>query len=432
MSASGSRGKKGRHTAAKAGSKKPVGGKKGFAALNPAKTVHEQQQFEKQVEARRDRFLYTDNYMDSFDNDNRGSSMVSSSGHGSFSDLRTAAENTAEELGLNIEKISGTCQRLEKDYYRLTSAPKAADVRPPGVLLEALFSIQNRWYSGDIHKTAVHKATDGGKKTISKEESLQEAYIYFCSQLKAMRQDLMVQHLSGTNIAVAVMEAHARVALECSDLNEFNQCQTQLKQMYDASTRRTDALEGVGGGENLTDNSCEFLAYRLLYFIYLRGNQQYRAGNTDLVYLLRELQPEEEKNPAVQHALKIRAALQQSNYIQFFRLYRETPNLGKCILGMMLDSVRLKFLQRAVRASGPTALVVADLLVDMAFEENEAGVKFLLNAGCAITIDSQDADSSELIVNALARGEMRVGSVLVEVDCRASDIAAELDADALL
>lgn len=82
--------------------------------------------------------------------------------------------------------------------------------------------------------------------------------------------------VSSVEFTVDVYEFHGRVALESYDLNEYNQCQTQLKQMY------TSGLQG---------SEMEFVAYRILYYVYLQGNQKYQQGNQDLAHLMATIPP---------------------------------------------------------------------------------------------------------------------------------------------
>ncbi|GIL50604.1 hypothetical protein Vafri_6733 [Volvox africanus] len=100
----------------------------------------------------------------------------------------------------------GTSEALEKEYLRLTSLPRASDVRPPAVLAVALKLVKAKWLRRPDYAAA-------------------------SEQLKSIRQDLTVQHVRDA-LTVDVYETHGRLALEANDLAEFRRCHGVLRQLY--------------------------------------------------------------------------------------------------------------------------------------------------------------------------------------------------------
>jgi hypothetical protein len=193
----------------------------------------------------------------------------------------------------SIGPVVGTCQRLEKNYFRLTSAPKPEEIRPQAVLEKTLVLLKSKWRE-------------------------QGNYQYICDQFKSLRQDLTVQHIKN-GFTIEVYELHARVALENTDLGEYNQCQTQLRALYSLD---------LGG------HPAEFLAYRILYFMFTQN----RTGLNDV---LADITPELKKEPALRHALAMRSAAASGNYHKFFKLYLEVPNMGAYLVDQFVTRERL-------------------------------------------------------------------------------------------
>uniref|UniRef100_A0A6B2L178 SAC3/GANP/THP3 conserved domain-containing protein n=1 Tax=Arcella intermedia TaxID=1963864 RepID=A0A6B2L178_9EUKA len=174
-------------------------------------------------------------------------------------------ESTWEDM-----TVVGTCQKLEKTYLRLTSAPDPSVVRPEPVLKQALEMVKDRW-----------------KKN--------EDWQWCCEQMKSIRQDLTVQQIKNT-FTVQVYEHHARLCLENNDIGEYNQCQSQLLSLYKMK---------IPGAR------MEFIAYRILYSLY--ENNPLNANR-----MLAELTTEMKKDPGVIHALMVRKAFAIRNYHAFF------------------------------------------------------------------------------------------------------------------
>ncbi|KAL0032249.1 hypothetical protein WJX79_000691 [Trebouxia sp. C0005] len=201
--------------------------------------------------------------------------------------------------------VQGTCSNLEKKYFRLTGPPDPSAVRPPHILKAALDRMVRIYRAGQCD---MHYAED---------------------QLKAMRQDVTVQHVRGA-LPVQIYEAHARACLEHGNGGDFNQCQAQLTVLYE---------EGSPGCLH------EFVAYRVLYQSILRSKE-----SASLLATLEQLSPQVCAHPAVAHALKVRQALVFSRFTAFFHLYASAPNLGRALMDMCFSRVRFAALETLVDA----------------------------------------------------------------------------------
>lgn len=83
-----------------------------------------------------------------------------------------------------------------------------------------------------------------------------------------------------------VYETHARVSLECADLDHFNQCQTQLRELYDI---------GLKGHES------EFISYKIIY--HLLTDMKFEIG-----HMIANLTKKQKKNEYIKHSLQLVSA----------------------------------------------------------------------------------------------------------------------------
>ena len=118
------------------------------------------------------------------DNDRYMGKSVIGGGHGVIGNGTVALDEDDYER----MTVKGTCQTLEKDYLRLTAPPRPELVRPQEVLDRHLSNLKVRW----SNHVAGGRHDDTGGKSVSKGK---DKYTWFCSQLKAIRQDLTVQRI---------------------------------------------------------------------------------------------------------------------------------------------------------------------------------------------------------------------------------------------
>ena len=243
-----------------------------------------------------------------------------------WSGSRSPGGPTMQELKAGNGKAVGTSTALEKSYLRLTSAPAAAEVRPPSVLRDALALVKRKWA-----------------------ESRDAAYA--ADQLKAIRQDLTVQRKRGGALAAEVYATHARIALETRDWAEFNQCQTVLRGMHSRRARRSTCASGAEDASE--DVVAEFAAYRLLY-------AASQSTTAELTRELRHLAREGALEPGRTHeyvasALRVVKAAATRAYVAFFKAREDAPEPSRCpgfraLADLSTPAVRRDALRAMLRA----------------------------------------------------------------------------------
>lgn len=255
--------------------------------------------------------------------------------------------------------VVGFLEALEKRYLRLTSEPDPAVVRPQKVLERSLDFVINKY-----------EASNAG-------------YLYINDQLKAIRQDLTVQHIKN-DMTIKVYKTHGRLAILNNDLGEFNQCSSQLKQLY----QKSDSLH----------DTYEFVCYRILYLL-VTGN--YSEVNVIRLNILKSdtgskvLAPEYVTfRSAVYQALELQTCMTLGEYHTFFKIYqhfKESKQL-KCAFHMMKHSMATKqrLLALATMCKAFKKLPVDYLRTELAFDESEPLDEFL--AGHALAQFQKEAD----------------------------------------
>jgi len=251
----------------------------------------------------------------------------------------------------------GTCQNLEKPYLRLTTFPKAQDVRPLSVLKRSIVHIKKRYIET-------------------------EDFEWANEQLKSVRQDLTVQGLRN-DFVLEVYETHARILLEHGDLNEFNQCQSMIKSLtmglssgaqdQDSEIGCIDPNECHGDneieGENpllkqSKDCADEFAAYRLLYALVQKdfGEMTKELLNAHAVTKsagTRDVKEDKRRQRTTncEHAVLVAKAVIHNDYHTFFRLYESALNLSAYLMDFLVQRVRQGAYERIVASYRPTVSV---------------------------------------------------------------------------
>ena len=252
---------------------------------------------------------------------------------------------------------------LEKSYTRLTTLPNAADVRPLPVLREAFELVGRKWRA-------------------------ERDYAYACDMLKAIRQDLTVQHLTQADesrcaFAVSVYETHAILALQAGDLGEFGACQAALVPLHAARPSLRAA---------------EFGAYRLLHAAALRGD----SLAAELRGILSSLRAEHAAHPAVAQALRVGIALQSDDCLAVLDALPRLHFHGACLLRAQLPKLRERALLALCKAYLPT-LPLSLLARRLGWQDDVRGCETFLRTLGAVPAAASGKLEAELDTRAALR-----------------------------
>jgi len=253
--------------------------------------------------------------------------------------------NAEREMHKTEGGIKGTSISLEKAYFRLSGAPDPSTVRPKEILKASLNSLKEKWSTRNAD------------------------YEYICEQLRSIRQDMVIQHITD-EFTAEVYETHARIALECRDISHFNQCQTQLAELYKA---------GIKGCNE------EFLAYRMLYLCL-------HNMNIDLMLLFKDAIAHK-NHEAILFTRRVIQALVNNDYIVLFREYKSATRITKCLIDLFIDRLRVFALQ-TISTAYMTGINLNYITEALAFESEKQCKEFIIKAGGAITKNRLDCKTS--------------------------------------
>ncbi|CBZ52903.1 putative SAC3/GANP domain-containing protein [Neospora caninum Liverpool] len=255
-------------------------------------------------------------------------------------------------IAKSTEKIIGTSTALEKNYLRLTNAPDPATVRPPEVLRRSFELILQKHREG-------------------------ASWRYVEEQFRSMRQDLTVQGVKD-EFSRKVYETNGRLALSYHDLGQFNQCQTQLRDLYKRLQVAEDDPERL-----------EYLCYRLVYMA-LQGMR------LDVLRVMSEMTAAERSNSNVVYAMKVRRALADGNFRRYFYLASIGPHQTRHLCEIFEPRVRMLALVTLAKAS--LVLQPKQLQEELNFSDLEETLDFLRREGAVFNADGK-LDSKRSLVN---------------------------------
>eukprot|EP00928_Gymnodinium_smaydae_P090025 TRINITY_DN7388_c0_g1_i1.p1 TRINITY_DN7388_c0_g1~~TRINITY_DN7388_c0_g1_i1.p1 ORF type:complete len:768 (+),score=113.50 TRINITY_DN7388_c0_g1_i1:236-2539(+) len=286
--------------------------------------------------------------------------------------------NGGQKRARSIEEapVAGSSTDLERPYFRLTSEPRASDVRPLPVLKQAFELLLDKWKN-------------------------KRDWAYASEMLRSIQQDLTVQMIRDT-LTIEVYEFAARTALEQQDFKLFEKCCAHLLDDY-------YGLTDASRTEDASPNVDEFIAYRGLYLAL--ENDQMKMMSFLKQYSKRITRSLEQGNKYTVFASALRSALAENNVLRAVNLVESsdfgTTSAMGCLSLTLLESSRLTNVIAVCKAFKPT--VPANVFLRLAPGEVEAS---------APSESADDPNAPLVYLDVDAPDRVNVEATLAEVDRR--------------
>ncbi|XP_053686152.1 protein xmas [Sabethes cyaneus] len=213
------------------------------------------------------------------------------------------------------------------------------------------------------------------------EVNLADWFHFVWDRTRSLRKDITQQELCSAK-AVRLVEQCARFHIHCAarlvaeepsvfdqkiNTENMTKCLQSLKYMY-----HDLGLKGIR-----CPNEAEFRAYVVLL----------NLNDGNFLWEIKQLPADILHSNEIRFALKVYFALENNNYVKFFRLVRQTTYMNACILLRYFNQIRTRALETMLKAytyRAPASFALDHITDLLAFEDTEAAVCFLESYGLPV------------------------------------------------
>ncbi|KAL9696011.1 hypothetical protein quinque_015296 [Culex quinquefasciatus] len=214
--------------------------------------------------------------------------------------------------------------------------------------------------------------------------SMSDWFHFVWDRTRSIRKDITQQELCSLK-AVQLVEQCARFHIHCAarlvaeepsvfdqkiNTENMTKCLQSLKYMY-----HDLGLKGVR-----CPHEAEFRAYVVLL----------NLNDGNFLWEVKQLPKEVQQSSEIRFAMQVYFALENNNYVRFFRLVRQTTYMNACILLRYFNQIRSRALETILRAythRTPAQFSLRHLTALLAFEDDEAAASFLDCYGLPVDVE---------------------------------------------